>query len=232
MRLLTTRSQDPFWLHQPWRILTDILELQKVSPWEIDLAELVNGFIGRLLVGDFDFRICGRALLSAAILLRYKTEYLLEFGREEEEITEIEEDIFLPPIRPPFRQQVRPVSETELVEALRELVFPSTKRKRKRRITTLPQPEAFGRKQESDFEFGKWMHSIFEQLRQASRKKNPVSFFEFVQGLTRIDIIRIFLTLMFLVADDKVLVSQDTDYGDILIRFLEVNGDEVEIDAG
>ncbi|MFX1474863.1 MAG: hypothetical protein ACFFCO_05195 [Promethearchaeota archaeon] len=229
---MTTSGQDPFWLHQPWRILTDILELQKISPWELDLAELVNGFIGRLLVEDFDFRICGRALLSAAILLRYKTEYLLEFGREEEAITEIEEDIFLPPIRPPFRQTVRPVSETELVEALRELVFPSSKRKRKRRITVLPEPEAFGRKHISDFEFRKWTLSIYEQLRQASRNKNPISFSEFVQGLTRIEIIRVFLTLMFLISDSKVIVSQDIDYGDILIRFIETSMDEVEADAG
>jgi chromatin segregation and condensation protein Rec8/ScpA/Scc1 (kleisin family) len=228
---LTARSQDPFWLHQPWRILTDILELQKISPWELDLAELVNGFIGRLLTEDFDFRICGRALLSAAILLRYKTEYLLEFGREEETITEIEEDIFLPPIRPPFRQQVRPVSETELVEALRELVFPSTKRKRKRRVTIIPTPEEFGRKQESDFQFRKWMQSIYEQLREASLNDNPVSFSEFVKGLTRVEIVRIFLTLMFLLGENKLLISQDVTFGDILIRFLEPDRDEVEVNA-
>lgn len=229
---MTARSQDPFWLHQPWRILTDILELQKISPWELDLAELVNGFIGRLLTEDFDFRICGRALLSAAILLRYKTEYLLEFGKEEETITEIEEDIFLPPIRPPFRQQVRPVTETELVEALRELVYPSTKRKRKRRITVLPTPEEFGRKQESDFQFRKWMQSIYERLREASLNKNLISFFEFVQGLARVEIIRIFLTLMFLSEEEKVHLSQDISFGDILIRFLESTRDEVDVNAG
>ncbi|NIO36677.1 segregation/condensation protein A, partial [Candidatus Bathyarchaeota archaeon] len=108
------------WFHQPWRVLTDILELQKISPWELDLAELVNGFIGRLLTAEYiDFRICGRALLSAAILLRLKTEYLLEFGREEEEIIRvIEEDIFLPPIRPPFRRNIRPTSSAEFLEAL------------------------------------------------------------------------------------------------------------------
>ena len=105
---MTESSLEPFWFHQPWRVLTDILELQRISPWELDLAELVNGFIGRLLTEEYiDFRICGRALLSAAILLRLKTEYLLEFGREEEEIIRvIEEDIFLPPIRP------QPISNT------------------------------------------------------------------------------------------------------------------------
>jgi len=110
---VTETSPEPFWFHQPWRVLTDILELQKISPWELDLAELVNGFIGRLLTEEYiDLRICGRALLSAAILLRLKTEYLLEFGREEEEILRvIEEDIFLPPIRrKTFDQPLRPNS--------------------------------------------------------------------------------------------------------------------------
>ena len=64
---MTESSPEPFWFHQPWRVLTDILDLQKISPWELDLAELVNGFIGRLLSAEYiDFRIAGRALLSSS----------------------------------------------------------------------------------------------------------------------------------------------------------------------
>jgi len=215
---LTESSPEPFWFHQPWRVLTDILELQKISPWELDLAELVNGFIGRLLTAEYiDFRICGRALLSAAILLRLKTEYLLEFGREEEDIIRvIEEDIFLPPIRPPFRQNIRPTSSAEFIEALRELVFPPKKRTRKHTNVSdsfpkIPQFDG------SQIKLTKSMRELHAQLIQASLEGNPISFVEFVYGRSHSDIIRIFLTLLFLLGEGKIRILQDQQFGDIMI---------------
>ncbi len=215
---MTESSPEPFWFHQPWRVLTDILELQKISPWELDLAELVNGFIGRLLTAEYiDFRICGRALLSAAILLRLKTEYLLEFGREEEEIIRvIEEDIFLPPIRPPFRKNIRPTSSAEFLEALRELVYPPKKRTRTHVnasgfLPTIPQFDG------SRVELTKSMKQIHVRLSEASLESNPISFVDFVQGMSRIDIIRVFLTLLYLLSDDKIRILQDQQYGNIMI---------------
>ena len=215
---MTESSPEPFWFHQPWRVLTDILELQKISPWELDLAELVNGFIGRLLTAEYiDFRICGRALLSAAILLRLKSEYLLEFGREEEDIIRvIEEDIFLPPIRPPFRQNIRPTSSAEFLEALRELVFPPKKRSRKQSglsdsLPTIPQ---FDNK---EIELSKSMKQVYTQLTEASLARNPISFVEFVHGMSHIDIIRVFLSLLYLLSEGKIRILQDHQFGDIMI---------------
>lgn len=208
-------------------MLTDILDLQKISPWELDLAELVNGFIGRLLAAEYiDFRICGRALLSAAILLRLKTEYLLEFGREEELLNEIEleQDVFLLPIRPPFRQQVRPTSFGELFEALRELVFPPPRRQR---IPLSPRlsPALVAQLDGTNVELTKSMKLVYEQLIQASRNRHRLSFVEFVQGMTRLDIIRVFLSLLYLMSEGKVRIFQEYPFGDIRIEVLEGEGD-------
>ena len=215
---MTETSPEPFWFHQPWRVLTDILELQKISPWELDLAELVNGFIGRLLTAEYiDFRICGRALLSAAILLRLKTEYLLEFGREEEEIIRvIEEDIFLPPIRPPFRRNIRPTSSAEFLEALRELVFPPKKYSRRRaksEITPILIPQL----DISHVELTKSMKQIYSQLCEASRDHTPISFFEFAKSMSHVDVVRFFLSLLYLLSDGKIRIIQEQEFGDIQI---------------
>ncbi|MFX1341500.1 MAG: hypothetical protein ACFFAL_02290 [Promethearchaeota archaeon] len=215
---MTETSSEPFWFHQPWRVLTDILELQKISPWELDLAELVNGFIGRLLTAEYiDFRICGRALLSAAILLRLKTEYLLEFGREEEEIIRvIEEDIFLPPIRPPFRRNIRPTSSAEFLEALRELVFPSKKYSR-RRVKSEISPALIPQLDISHVELTKSMKQIYSQLSEASRDQNPISFFEFAKGMSHLDVVRFFLSILYLLSDRKIRLIQEQEFGDIRI---------------
>lgn len=215
---MTESSPEPFWFHQPWRVLTDILELQKISPWELDLAELVNGFIGRLLTAEYiDFRICGRALLSAAILLRFKTEYLLEFGREEEEIIRvIEEDIFLPPIRPPFRRTIRPTSSAEFLEALRELVYPPkkyTRRREKSEITPILIPQL----DISHVELTKSMKQIYSQLCDASLDQNPISFFKFAKSLSHVDVVRFFLSLLYLLSDGKIRIVQEQEFGDIQI---------------
>jgi segregation and condensation protein A len=224
--LTESSSPEPFWLHQPWRVLTDILDLQKVSPWEVDLAELVNGFIGRLLEQDYiDFRICGRALLSAAIILRFKTEYLLEFGREEEEaIRLVEEEIFLPPIRPPFRQHVRPTTPDELYQALRELVFPPLRHKKKARKPPFPT-SMLAQFDVSQVELTKSMKQVYNQLCEVSLHSNPVSFFEFIHDMSHIEIIRVFLSLLYLMSDNKVQIFQDTDFGDIMITVFMPEGD-------
>ena len=215
---MTESSSEPFWFHQPWRVLTDILELQKISPWELDLAELVNGFIGRLLTADYmDFRIAGRALLSAAILLRLKTEYLLEFGREEEALIRvIEEDIFLPPIRPPFRKTIRPTSSTEFLEALRELVFPPKKYSRKRQKIDFAPP-SIPQLDVSHVELTKSMKHVFSKLTDASKKENPLSLFAFVQGMSHHEIIRVFLSLLYLIGEGKIAITQEKQFGDIMI---------------
>ena len=215
---MTESSSEPFWFHQPWRVLTDILELQKISPWELDLAELVNGFIGRLLTAEYiDFRIAGRALLSAAILLRLKTEYLLEFGREEEEfIRVIEEDIFLPPIRPPFRKTIRPTSATEFLEALRELVFPPKKYSRKRHKIDFAPP-VIPQLDVSHVELTKSMRRVYSQLADASQKENPLSLFTFVQGMSHGEIVRVFLSLLYLIGEGKITITQEKQFGDIMI---------------
>lgn len=230
---MTESSSEPFWLHQPWRVLTDILDLQKISPWELNLAELVNGFIGRLLAAEYiDFRICGRALLSAAILLRLKTEYLLEFGREEEILDEIEleQDVFLLPIRPPFRQQVRPTSFAELLEALRQLVFPPPKRQRTPVSPTL-SPALVAQLDGTNIELTKSMKLVYDKLVQASEGRRALSFWEFVEGMTHLDIIRVFLSLLYLVSESKVLISQEYPFGDIRIEVLDGEGREVAGDG-
>ncbi|MFX0169202.1 MAG: hypothetical protein ACFE89_07595 [Candidatus Hodarchaeota archaeon] len=215
---MTESSSEPFWFHQPWRVLTDILDLQKISPWELDLAELVNGFIGRLLTAEYiDFRIAGRALLSAAILLRFKTEYLLEFGREEEELIRvIEEDIFLPPIRPPFRKNIRPTTSTEFIEALRELVFPPKKYSRKRNKLDFAPP-VIPLLDVSHIELTKSMKNVYSRLCDASINENPLSFRAFVKGMTHLEIIRAFLSLLYLMSEGKITITQEQQFGDILI---------------
>jgi chromatin segregation and condensation protein Rec8/ScpA/Scc1 (kleisin family) len=47
---------------------------------------------------------------------------------------------------------------------------------------------------------------------------------EFVQGMAQLDVIRVFLSLLYLVSEGKVFISQEYPFGDIRIEVLDGEG--------
>jgi segregation and condensation protein A len=75
-------------------ILEEIVISEGMDPWEVDIVKLTDTFMSYLqTMQKFDFKIPGRFILIAAILLRMKCEILFE--EEEEKETKKEE---IPPI--------------------------------------------------------------------------------------------------------------------------------------
>ena len=72
---------SPFWASPPYILLTDVLQLDKIKPWNVDVGKLVAGFIREMKrLGDIDFRISGSALYSASVIFMKKTRELVELG--------------------------------------------------------------------------------------------------------------------------------------------------------
>jgi segregation and condensation protein A len=60
-------------------IIFDLVKKEEMNPWDIDLKILAQKFIGMVKqLKEMDFRISGRIILAAAILLRLKSSRLLE----------------------------------------------------------------------------------------------------------------------------------------------------------
>jgi hypothetical protein len=50
-------DDSPFWATPPYILLTDVLQLDKVEPWNVDVGKLVVGFLDEMKrLGDIDFR--------------------------------------------------------------------------------------------------------------------------------------------------------------------------------
>ena len=74
-------DDSPFWATPPYILLTDVLQLDKVEPWNVDVGKLVVGFLNEMKrMGDIDFRISGNALYSASVIFMRKTRDLVQLG--------------------------------------------------------------------------------------------------------------------------------------------------------
>jgi len=60
----------PFYLRPPWNILFEISKLEKLTPWNVNIAYLLNSFLSEMeRMGKVDFRASGVALDSVSAYL-------------------------------------------------------------------------------------------------------------------------------------------------------------------
>ena len=67
---------------EPVEVLVQLAEEGEIDPWDVDLVEATDAFLERL--EETDLRTSGRALFYAAVLLRMKSDALLDPDDEEE----------------------------------------------------------------------------------------------------------------------------------------------------
>jgi segregation and condensation protein A len=68
---------------EPVELLVQLAEEGEIDPWDVDLVEATDAFLDAL--DETDLRTSGRALFYAAVLLRMKSDALLEPDEEESE---------------------------------------------------------------------------------------------------------------------------------------------------
>jgi segregation and condensation protein A len=119
-----------FETYEPLGILVELAQAGKIDPWDIDIVQLTDSFLGRVVeLRKMDLRISSRTLLYSAILLRMKSSGI--FGVEKEEVGEFDSDFFdeldLPepeefpvPKLPVRRVSTRPVTLNELILELKK----------------------------------------------------------------------------------------------------------------
>lgn len=66
---------------EPVEVLVQLAEEGKIDPWEIDIVDATDAFLNRL--ERTDLRTSGRALFYAAVLLRMKSEALIDSDGDE-----------------------------------------------------------------------------------------------------------------------------------------------------
>ena len=68
---------------EPVELLVQLAEDGEIDPWDIDIVDVTDKFLERL--DEADLRTSGRALFYASVLLRMKSDAMLDDGEEEPE---------------------------------------------------------------------------------------------------------------------------------------------------
>jgi segregation and condensation protein A len=212
-------------------LLYELVKKEGMNPWDINVSQLSNTYIGTIKkMKELDFRISGKVLLAAAILLKMKSNRLLnedlsEFDRlltEEEELVEEldleEQQHYEPGERPVLipktpQPRKRKVSIFDLVNALEKAL----EVKHRRVLNSIPPMGVKIPEKKRDItQIIKEVYSrIVGFLTINSHKK--LTFSQLIPSQTKEDKIYTFIPLLHLTNQRKVDLEQKEHFGEIEI---------------
>ncbi len=218
-----SEKNSPFWLQPPWSFLLDSLKASKLSPWDIDIAYLVSSFLQKMYeLGVIDFRVSGRALLSASIILKLKTEQLLDINANLE-LTEEEKELVLPPLEMPLRLTSRKVTLDELLVALERVLLQgdekANKAKQDEKARSFVTPLVF--ELEPDMiNVEKSINETLQRILKLAMNEPIVKFSHLLSERTSKEVVKILLSCLHLANRGRIRVWQEEDFGEILITLM------------
>ncbi len=229
-------SEDnaPFWAVPPYILLTDVLQLDKVEPWNVNVGKLVAGFLLEMrLLGDIDFRISGSALYSASVIFMKKTRELVELGLLPPEDADDDEELVIPLIRPPFRVSNQRVTLEELLIAMDRVMSKGVRQRsspsRSRRYSTRADPLSFKMEaMRADVEEN--ISEVYDDVCKIMNIGEVSSFVGLLINNTRREIVRVFFALLHLFARAYIDIWMD-DKDVIWVKLLPPPSEEDEEEA-
>ena len=226
--IISSKADEITWQN----IIFELIKTEQMNPWDIDVSLLTQKYIEILRsLKEHDFRISGKVLLAAAILLKLKSNKLVgeelseldrllvgveeemeELGFEEpphiEKLTEIPTLI---PRTPQPRQ--RKVSIYDLVEALERAL----EVKKRRLLHSIPPMNVEAPKKKKDIT--EIIRDVYIKIRTffVSSMKDKLTFGKLLPSESREDKVHTFIPLLHLAQQNKIELVQESAFGEIQI---------------
>jgi segregation and condensation protein A len=218
-------------------IIYDLINTEQLDPWDINIVILTDKYLEKIKeMEETDFLISSKVLLAASLLLRIKSEILLNkyvrsiddilFGKKEQiktalERIELDEEIPELISRSPL-PRLKKVTLKELMESLNKAIV-TENRRIKKEITT---KNAF---RESSFSLPKRKFSIKDKIIEIYRNlsdlfkektEGRITYAEFIKE-NKEEKIFSFLPLLYLEDQKKIWLEQKVPFDDIHIWLRE-----------
>jgi len=214
-------SRRPFYCRPPWNILFDIEKLQKLTPWNVNIAYLLRSFLLEMeKQGKIDFRASGVALDSSALLYLMKSKLLLTLQEPPAPPVRVSTDVVPPPLFLPLRHELTSTTIQHLLEVLDEVLRGEKPLNVDRMILTPVLPQASDLMPQFDkfiAELETQMQKLYERLVEMVQGQGIIDFNVLIRGMTRIEAIRTFILLLFLANDGLVGLWQNEETEDLFI---------------
>ncbi|MEM4637843.1 MAG: segregation/condensation protein A [Candidatus Woesearchaeota archaeon] len=222
-----------------WKdLIYKLINEEQMDPWNIDISILAQKFLEMLKkLKELDFRISGKMILASAILLKMKSEILIEQDiprldgmiNNEENILEDENYDNSKPLNPAELPKIYPrtpqprkrkVSVYDLVNALEKALEVESRRKKyvaEAKKITLILPE-------KKFDLGKAMLMIYKNIEKHYSKNNDfLTFDKLVPSDSKIDKVTTFVPLLHLDTQRKIDLEQKKHFDTIYIKIPNKN---------
>jgi segregation and condensation protein A len=215
-------------LDQPFQILLELVQAHKLDPWDVDIEKLTDVFVQRVQeMQELDLRLSGRTLLSASVLLRMKSDHLINSnGRGQVAEEELDEalDLTLPELGPVMmvQQASRKITLVDLMGALQDAL---------KEVPTRPRPSRKGLEKimrllsEYHINIEKYLEELHERIAELAAGGRTITLMELATERTRIGVARTLLLVLFLSIQGKITVWQDEPFGEISISLLKPPGE-------
>lgn len=216
---MTEKKEKPYYLRQPWDILFKENKLDKVSPWDINLVQLLASLLEEMERVGIDYRIAGTAVNSSVYIYLKKAEMLLTM---EEPPTSPEQhgEIYLPPPVPlPFRFEFTTTSVQDLINALERALQEESSHSEIPILPTLPIPVPnFLDFEQYLLEIEARSDELLEKMRASTDAGMEMRLSRMMTGLNWLDAVRLFMMLLFLAQKMEIDLDQDEDETDVTIK--------------
>lgn len=219
-------------------IIYDLINTEQLDPWNIDIIILTDKYLDKIReIEEMDFFVSSKVLLAASLLLKIKSEILLNeylksideilFGKKEEkrsilERIELDEDIPLLIPKSPI-PRLRRVTLKELIESLNKAIITENRRIKKEILKNRAYIE-------SSFSLPKRAFSIKDKIKEiygrlsghfdSNKDSKKIAFTQFV-GDKREEKILSFSPLLHLESQKKVWLEQEAHFEEIYIWMKE-----------
>jgi len=220
-------------------IIYDLINTEQLNPWDIDIIILSDKYLEKIkAIEEADFFVSSKVLLAASLLLRIKSEILLNkyiksideilFGKKEEtkhKLERIELDDEIPELIPrsPL-PRFRKVTLKELMESLNKAIITENRRIKKNiihRNNTL---------RESSFSLPKRKFNIKDKIKEIynnlvnhfnNNETKKIPYSEFIKNNKEEKIVS-FLPLLYLEDQKKIWLEQENHFDEIHIWLKKV----------
>ena len=217
---MSTGMRRPFYLRPPWNILFEISKFEKITPWNVNIAYLLNSFLSEMeKMGKVDFRASGVALDSSALIYLMKSKLLLTL-QEPPAAPKPPGDFVPPPLFLPLRHELTSTTIQHLLEVLDD-VLKGEKLVHIDRVIQqpvlpaftdlLPQFDAF--LQEIELQ----MDRLYDLLLMKVKGAGIIEFGALAKGASRMEAIQMFILLLFMAQDGKVSLWQNEETEEMYI---------------
>jgi segregation and condensation protein A len=225
-------------------IIYDLIHTEQLDPWDVDIILLTNKFIEKIQkYEEVDFFVSSKVLLAASLLLRIKSEFLLNkyvrsideilFGSKEKKDTRFERIILdeeIPELIPKSPMpRFRKVSLQELIDSLNKAITTENRRIKKEIINTNALRESGISLPKRKFDIKDKLKTLGEKLRGyfgLNKENKRISYTEFI-GTDKEERLTSFFPLLQMENNGEIWLEQKKHFEEIHVWLKEVYFKEV-----